>query len=389
MTPRRRRMTPRRRRNRRAVVVIGAVLVVLVVIGVVLSQVGSDAGVSRTGSVKIRTKGQFTVGAIDSYRVVYRVENDAGGDHVVSTDDLTVRRPFESRLVSRVGAPLGTNESSVTISSFGMFTNQGSPTAKPLITAVAPGLPGSDTRFDASIADLASAKTVEVRERRRVLGRDCQVYRTGEPIGTGRLVKPTSTDYADECIDAKGLMLEEVWFYKGHMVRRRVAVQVDEHPSVDATTFVAPAPPLPVGQGGSQLVQVPDTQAPPPSFLQLDGPPPGYTHQGRYEVSTIGAGPTPGLPGPVSQITSDVYVNGPNVLLIEQGPIDGHDSVFASPADQKLQLPALPGAELVLGVYGNVVRAKPDEVRYVRVLGTMPAHDLVTVAGHLKPRASA
>src|SRR4051812_3167120 len=115
MTPRRRRMTPRRRRNRRAPLVAGAVILGLVVIGVVLSQVGSDEGVSRTGSVKIATKGQFTIGAIDSYRVVYRVENDAGGDHVLSTDDLTVRRPFESRLVSRVGAPPGTSESSVTI----------------------------------------------------------------------------------------------------------------------------------------------------------------------------------------------------------------------------------------------------------------------------------
>ena len=42
------------------------------------------------------------------------------------------------------------------------------------------------------------------------------------------------------------------------------------------------------------------------------------------------------------------------------------DSVFSVPTTRNVALSSLPGAELVVGAYGNVVRAKPDEVRYVR-----------------------
>ena len=387
-----RRMTPRRRRNRRALIVLGVVALAIVVIGVVLSQVRSGPSVSRAGSVKISASRQFAIGAIDTYRVVYRVDSYAGGDHVVSTDDLLVRRPFESRLDSRTGAPPGTADSNDTVTAFGAFSSKGGNASKALSTAVGPGLAGSDPRFDTSIADLVNAKAIQAREHRRVLGRECEVVRTGEPIGTGRLLKPTGSDHSDECIDAKGLLLEEVWWYKGHPVRRKIAVQIDEKPTVAADAF-APLGPLTAltdvsqtGQTGSEIIKLTDTSRPPATFFELDAPPPGFTHQGRYLVNTLSPGSQPGLPGPVAQVVSDVYVSGPNVLIIDQGSQQGKESVFSGDADEKLNLPALPGAELVLGVYGNVVRAKPDAVRYVRVLGTMPAKELIDVAGRLKPQ---
>src|SRR2546430_14545652 len=120
--PRRRRR--RRRRNRRALVVLGVVVLVVVVTGVVLSQVDSAPSVSRTGSVKVAAKGEFAIGSADTYRVVYRNESFAGRDHVVTTDDLTVRRPFDSRLDSKTGPPPGKDDSSQTVSTFGLFSNK-------------------------------------------------------------------------------------------------------------------------------------------------------------------------------------------------------------------------------------------------------------------------
>src|SRR4051794_26265177 len=384
-----RRMTPRRRRNRRALIVAGTVVVVVaLVVGLVNVFSGGGNGgpkVVRTGSVKVGGSNELNIETTDAYHVVYRVDSYAGGDHVVTTNDLSARRPFESRLETRSGPPPGT-ASDVTVSAFGLFSTKGANSSQPLVTPTAPGLAGSDPRFDASLADMVKAKVLQAREHRKVLGRECQVFRTGEPIGTGRQLKPTSTDYADDCIDAKGIILEEVWFYKGKMVTRKVATSVDDHATFDSATFAPAGPPLPAGQATSQVIKVTDTSRPAATFFELDAPPAGYTHQGRYLVTATAQGTVPGQPGPINESMADVYVNGPQLLVVQQGTISGKESVFTTPANEKLNVPDLSNAELLLGIYGNVVRAKPDEVRYFTMTGTMPAAQMKELANHIKPQ---
>src|SRR5687768_415059 len=77
-----RRMTPRRRRNRRALIVLASFVAVVVIAGVTVSVLSDDGpGFSRAGSVEINGKGDLTIGPIDGYRIVYRIDSFAGGDH--------------------------------------------------------------------------------------------------------------------------------------------------------------------------------------------------------------------------------------------------------------------------------------------------------------------
>src|SRR4051812_15449031 len=81
-------------------------------------------------------------GAPTSYHIVYRVDDLAGGQAVVSTDELWVHRPFESRLETRDGAPPGGAVRSQTTSAFGSFSSA-TPGGRPLVTAVTPGIASS------------------------------------------------------------------------------------------------------------------------------------------------------------------------------------------------------------------------------------------------------
>src|SRR5205085_6718127 len=104
------------------------------------------------------------------------------------------------------------------------------------VTDVPPAMAGFDQRLDTVMGEALKDATLVRRERRRVAGRDCQVYRAAAPL-VERLTPfdPHGPDYADECIDEAGLLLEETWFDGGSLLRHRVATEVAER-APDGTT---------------------------------------------------------------------------------------------------------------------------------------------------------
>lgn len=320
-----------------------------------------------------------------SYHVVYRVEVIGPSSNVVSTDDLWVRRPFDSQLEHRSGEPPGTPGGNLTVSSFGRFSST-SPSSMPLEVAVNPGVASGDLRLDATLADLVRTGWVRATSQRRtVLGRACVVYRTGEPIGTGDLHAPTTTDHADECVDERGLVLQEEWTASGTLLRRRSAVSVDLGGAPPAGVF-APLPLNPsTGAGGASVTALALDGQPTATFWELTDLP-GFEHRGRYAVRPASTTPDPagGLaPSPPASI-ADVWVRDGDVVIIEQGDHTLDPSPPPAVA-RTVDGGRLPHAVLIVGAYANVVRAQADVARSVRVTATLPASELLALVRRLRP----
>lgn len=302
----------------------------------------------------------------DTYRIVYRVENIAGGDRTVSTDELWVRRPFGSRLESRAGSPPGGAVASVVLSDFGLLASFG-PNSSHQVVRVAPGTPNGDLRLATVLDELVTHGHLRPLEgTRRILGRTSQRFLTGEPIGTGRLLRPTNGDDAELCIDRAGLRLEETWRVGGGpsaQARRRGP----DGTSIPDEMLQPEAPVMPPEQGGGELIPVEPTSRPPATLWELPRTPEGFDHVGRYLFRP------PGAPGDATvsrpETVFDACARGPDFVLISQGSISANEN--APPDGRPVRLEHLGRAGVQGTVFGTSVLARPDAVRYVRVVSTL------------------
>jgi hypothetical protein len=348
---------------------------------------------SREGSKLVssaRDEPPLTVDdAPESYRVVYTIEVYQETAIRRTTDTLEVRRPFESRLVSRAGAQeLTVRASRLGTLAFG--SAQG-----PIAIASAPTPGSADLRFDPALRDAVEEELVEVREQRRVAGRRCQVYRFGSTVTSGELRPVGSRDeeHADVCIDADGLLLEEVWWKEGRPLQRRIATEVEVGPRLgDATFTIENERALTTEEGNGFFREIrPDTRLQGTSY-ELPEAPAGFTFRGRYAVQTPrlsleGGNPLePARPREdVSQI--DVWTNGPDLLVLSTSL--GAD-LAALPEDAATAHPVDLGGDLddavaVLDLRSNEVRAELEGGRFLRLAGTVPREALVTLARTLRP----
>jgi hypothetical protein len=259
--------------------------------------------------------------------------------------------------------------------------------SEPLVLRVSPSTPNGDLRLNGVLDELVDNRGLRpLADRDEIVGRKCQVFRTGEPIGTGQLVAPTDEDYADVCIDAAGLVLSETWRVGGTILRRKVAVEVETDIAMPDELFRPDAGVLAADAGGGEVIALEPTSRPPATFWELDQAPDGFTHQGRFLVrppgAPVGAQTTTAATKP--EIVVDVYVGGPDFVLVLQGSIDREPE--SGPDDRRVRLGALKEGRLHLDVFGANVLARPDAVRYVRVMGTVEPDRVVAIAAALQPR---
>ena len=312
---------------------------------------------------------------ITSIPATYRVEDRSGRTPIFTTERYWVRRPFDSRIetLSSAGAQEGLRQST-----FGVLANQ-SPSAQPLNIAVPPSIATGDLRIDPALRAAAADGTLLRRERRRVYGRLCQVYRAGGPVSAGTITpyKPPSTDFADACIDTHGIVLEEVWISSDKLIRRRVAVRLQIDPPIDDSRFAIDLPASAASLQGS-VKRI----APPPRWV-LPSVPAGFRSIGTYTVAVPQAAVPQGTGGgpsiaPVS--TTDVFVNGPDVLIVDQDPslagyVQGDDR-----SARRVELGPLADGRLVLDARLDEVRGSTRDGSFVRVLGTLPPDELIQLA---------
>lgn len=364
---------PWRRRAALAVVVVAALLA-----AVVLATRPSGHG---------RAVALPAPGAVPStYHVVYRLT--AGGRS--SYEDLWVNRPFEADDVIRAGRSADAKVISTSTTRLGrQLLHAGGGQAG--VMEMPPQVTPLDVRLDAVLDAGVRSHAVRVRGVEQVAGRRCQVYRTRQSLSAVDLTAvPTASDHVDTCIDAQGIVLAEHGVAGGDPIRDRVAVAVHTGRTATGHRFVTTGTHIPLDMGGGRIVSVTaDSRPPGTPFWQLPAPPSGFRLAGRFAV--VPPAPTVGKKrGSDATVTemADVYVKGPDVIVIEQGQAET-DGAFNPPSvGQPVDLGPLGTGTLSLSARASSVSALTKGHRYfVRVSGTLPPDRLQSIARRLAPLA--
>lgn len=346
------------------------------------------AALGRAGSVEVAGAPEVTITSSPaSYRIVYRVE-DAGETVSYRTDVVSVRRPWDSRLESRSGRPPGDKELSTQVATLGQRrTTSGD--QEPVVIELGLTLPASDLRFDHVLEPAVAAERLERREVRKVAGRTCQVYRSGDYLSAAAITPPTPDLYADSCVDDHGLLLEEVLVSDGKAIARRIAESVDEAPVLGDELFPTGTPNVPADKGGGTVRRLLDGSTPPSPFFVADAVPDGFTWTGRYSVvppqaENFGAEDPTREDFRRAQI-ADVYVRGLDVLVLEQGAtLRGAPPFEEDPGNPRLDLGPFGSAEVRFSALGNQVRAQREGGRFVQATGTLLPDELAAVLRSLR-----
>lgn len=317
--------------------------------------------------------------------------NDVAPAIVTSTEAFRVQRPFRTHIDSRAGAPPGGDRQWTIVSDLGVSSSLASGSPEADVETILPSAGIGDWRLDAVLGDLVADGSFQMRDRRTFLGRQCQVYRTGSPLEDYEVSAPTAATYADVCIDAAGLVLEQVAMRGGRVVEHLTATSVDVAPALTDDDFAIVGSPAPLTSGGMSLTLVggPPTDA---SYWSLPAPPAGYQLIGRYTLEqTATDSASSGVPvdtggvGPTTVVTSyvDVYTHGPDTVVIHQGPTaverGGVPAATATVA-------SLGEVQLDARLTGNDLVAHPASTPgwFVDVSATMPRAAVVQLAGTLR-----
>ena len=359
------RRVSRRPRSRRSRVAVAAAAIVL--IGIVAYLVLLRGDDPRAGSERL-PEAPVAMGrrVPDAYRIDYRLETLVDGKRSVTRSTTLVRRPFEGRQDD-------------TTTAFSRHSIRGSAFWVP------PGPPEADRRPDAVLRDAVRDGYADKRERRRVAGRICRVYRVGASSSAPSLPPLREADtVTDVCVDEAGLILEEVSYEGDEVSRRRVATDVSVRPAEEDLDVTKPKGD-PRQIGSVQRLED-DSRLPGGAFWVLDEPPDGFEFRGRYSIVPAGQ---PGFTDPTARgsvitFVSDVWTRGPDVLIVDQGATQGDPPFGEDPNARRIETDELGEGELLYSLFASEARFKLEGTRFVRVRGTLEPSDLVEIAQMLE-----
>jgi hypothetical protein len=302
-----------------------------------------------------------------AYTIIYKVTTDGNE----STETITARRPFESRVELRRGDALVARR----VSRFGELVLEGEGIVRRL--AVPPALGTSDVRPDVVLDDATKRGLAERREVRTIADRPCQVYRLGSTASDGTLV-PIGTnegEHADLCVDGRGLVLDEVWVQGGVTIRHRVAVDVDDHATIDESTFRLD------GEGTAIDGRVHEEDA---GESSLPATPAGFERRGHFSVTPAQLQTGTGEIPPPRTTSSDVWMRGNDFLVLERGV----GAVAPHPYAIDIDLPHLGPAALIVDLRASEVRVDTPDGNTLRLYGTVAPSELLAIAAELLQAAT-
>jgi len=326
-----------------------------------------------------------------TYRAVYRVEASTSATPTVSTEEISVQRPFDGRVVIHEGEPPGAAVQFDGRSTFGTYVNA-TEGGSAQVAGDSPTVALGDLRIDASLADLVADGTFVARERRQALGRECQVYRTGSPVQGLRVAKPTASDYVDTCLDGSGLVVEELTIKAGKAVQRLTATEITADAAYDAGNLDIQGTPVAFGQGGATFTPL-DVGSPPPTaaYRTVAAAPDGFEYRGRFQLVTANQTPPStsdpaATPPPSDPVTSwvDAYVKGVDFVVVRQGPTTAEPDSSDATAAQTVDLGPLGPGRILLGTVGTSVIAHPAPDGFVEVTGTLSSSRLQDIIRSLR-----
>lgn len=324
----------------------------------------------------------------DAYELVYRVERYDPDKIQRSEDRISVRRPFDGRVTGYLNRALAGDRAS-------RFATLVISTGEGPRTLVSPPSPATgDLRLAPALPDAVEEKWVEVRERRKVIGQVCQVYRAGSSVIAGQLtpVGTTPGERSDFCVDAQGLLLEEVWFKDGRPLQRRVATKRTVGADLPDVRFrlSSDEQALSIEQGNGFIREIDPTSGFEGTVYRLTVAPDGAIYKGRFIVQPPTLSP---FQSPLDTPTErreqvsmiDVWERGRDVLVFSQ-TIAADISAVPNDAKtaQRFELGPVGTAATVVDLRSNEVRVELPEARFLRIAGTFPRQDLVDLAGSLR-----
>ena len=224
-------MAARRRRSRIRWGITAGVVALLVGGTVVYLTTRDEGGIPNVtlSGEEVDADGALGITApLDSYTIDYDVTN-YGADPEnpqEATQQVKVSRPFTSQVTITEGEGDAATRLHLHLGARHEPERVGRGRPGGYVSAPVGAL--YDWRLDASLEDLVGSGEFQLQERRNVIGRDCQVYRTGSAIESFTITAATADTYADVCIDASGLVLEEVVYQSGIPARHLVATNVSD-----------------------------------------------------------------------------------------------------------------------------------------------------------------
>lgn len=385
-------MAPRRPDRQRWLIPTVALFVVLPIGIAVYNGLSSSSGgdsrpeLSRKGSADLgRKPAALAIGAEPlSYVIEYDIERY--GDEVHrSRDRIEVRRPFEGRVEDAAPG----SQPKPRLSRLGTLVISTGDGPRSLVSPPAPAT--GDLRLKPVLSDAVAGGFLEVRERRRVLQRECQVYRAGSSVSAGELVPVGSKpgEHSDFCVDAEGLLLEEVWIKDGRPLQRRIAAELKTGVDLPDERFELEGEvQVPFEEGNGFLRRIDPASGFEGTIYRLDEVPDGFTYLGRYVISPPRLNPFQNPldeEAPKAQVSMvDIWESGPDSLTLTQTIAAEISAVPQnSPTAKPLELPFGVAAS-VLDLRSNEVRVALPEDRFIRIGGTLSRQDLVELASALR-----
>lgn len=314
-----------------------------------------------------------------SYAITYRVDQAHGPRRV---ERLVVDRPWRSA---------SSDGTSARVSDFGLLGDKPAPPGSAgLVTP--PALAVGDSRPDIALPSAVAAGVATLGERRRVAGVACQVYRTAFPLDAGPITAP-GADRTESCVDARGLVLEEVQVVDNRPSQRRTATSVEERAVLnDADVAVAP-PALSVSDGGAGVRKLDDEQAARLAPRWTLHPPSPFAMLGQYAVAYPSSDANNDPRAFTSRLATviTVWTNGADVVMFESGATLDGSAVAAYPGAIKTVAWPTPAGGTGPGLADLVLSARGNELRHtsggelVRLMATVPPDELLAIAGSISP----
>lgn len=322
-----------------------------------------------------------------AYRILYRVEAQVAPPFTTRWEELTVRRPFESRQVTyadRPARPLspGGSGTLATVDHLFLIGPDRGPNGIQEVSGRQPGSPTGDQALAPTLAEAVARDLARPGARRVVAGRVCHDAAFLEPVA-GPIKALRGSDRDLICIDGQGLVLREEWTLGGRVVQRKEAVEVSLDPGdLDAAFSSAGASPAP----GSAAPAV--TPRPPADPAFPDPPaPPGFRLATTVGFSLpapqqLGSGP----PALLYSSTVWAFARGADSITVEEGT-SVEDALPWSDRDPSRAV-SLSGRRgtTVLRNDGPEVRVALEGRRWLRVRGTVRLSELVAYARGLLVR---
>lgn len=310
---------------------------------------------------------------ISSYRVTYRTESMAGGPTIVTTEEITIRRPFESLNRSWTGEGAKKKFSSEVRTS-GTLQSTAYDKDAPFVLSLVPGSPPGDMRLDVVLDDLVRRGVVVPGKEKTVNGRKCVVLKTKDPIIGSVLEAPNSEDHTDNCVDEHGIVVEERWWLSKKLTRVRTLTDLDLAPTVTDADFKVTGTPVDLASGGSSIAP---NDKPLAKFLAVDLP-------SRFKLTStyqylVGQPPRNKVPQQPLIRAIDVWTDGNDFIVFEQG--QSPQGGGGLPSSMGLvEIPILEQAGVSVTIYGSEVFGNYDAIRLVRLRGSVRPEDLVDIA---------